>query len=82
MLDRYTHPLENTLHIPGNADFIHQWKLYILLTVSNTILSDFNCLLCNLSRLPCQSGGRNVFRDKEQDLTTTRLAVFMCSFGG
>lgn len=82
MLDRYTRPLENAPHIVGNADFIHQWKLCILLTISNTILSDFNCLLCNLSRLTCQSEGRNVFRDKEQDFTTSRLAVFMCSFGG
>jgi len=83
MLDRYTHPLENTLHIAGNADFIHQWKLCILLTISNTILSDFNGLLCNLSRLTCQSDVRNVFRDKEQDFTTIRLVVFfLCSCGG
>lgn len=82
MFDRYTRPLENTPHIAGNADFVHQWKLCILLTISNAILSDFSCLLCNLSRLPCQSEVRNVFRDKEQDFTTGRLAVFICSFGG
>lgn len=46
MLDRYTHRLENMLRIAANADFIHQWKLCILLAISNAILSDFNCLLC------------------------------------
>jgi hypothetical protein len=82
MLDRYTRPLENASHIDGNSDFIQQWKLCILLTIRNIILSDFNCLLCNLSRLTCQSEGRNVFRDKEQDFTTSRIDVFMCSFWG